>query len=85
MPYKEKNNKVVLDYILSLYLITVSKHNGGALPQNYKLGNQLQLLIPSSRHFHPERHNRIFQLLLIAQNVLATKVHAGIQNLEQYK
>ena len=72
-----------------LYFITLfnhgSKHNGEVLPKNYKFANQLQLLIPSSRLFHPERHNRSFQLLFIAQNVLDTKVHAGIQNLEQYK
>ena len=26
----------MLDYILSLYLITGSEHNGDALPKNYK-------------------------------------------------
>ena len=31
----KKENRVVLDYILSLYFIIGSKHNGDVLPKNY--------------------------------------------------
>jgi len=33
---KQKINTVVLDHMLSPYLITGSEHNGDALPKNYK-------------------------------------------------
>jgi len=34
--HKQKIITVVLDHILSPYLITGSEHNGDALPKNYK-------------------------------------------------
>ena len=78
---KKKKKSCITSYFTTL-LNHGSKHKGEALPKNYKFANQLQLPIPSNRHLLPKRNIRIFHPLLIAQNVLATKVHARIQNLE---